>query len=916
MSITPGATLDLERIEALVRKIKAPTDAGSERRIAETLHRLTAGWEPLVHRALEDGLEPWETADDPVEVLARAGGPVATWVRATLLPSLSADARRLVALLEGLDPIYRDLVEALGRPSPAAYDELVAQQVVTKDRGGQQHVVPVVAACPTEPDAAAASWLADAARWYVDRDLAGPALRAARRAGDLALVRSLVESVGDRVTAGGGAAEVVRAALLLPPGERSPRLRLRWGQAARVAGDPTTALRVLESVQADLVSAGEEPPPDLVWRLAQVHYGRGDFAMAAAYCRGERLPLSDVENASDHARRLACLSQSVRALGDDARAVAVADEALAVARADPAAEDDAVALTLLTRAVLQSGARRHNVLAEALQRAQLAGDLLLEQRALVNLADAQLVAADFAGALESVEAALALADRTGPVGCFVVALLNSGEALLGLGLLAEARVPFLRCLDLARRHGVSRTPAALLGLAEADYQAGLLDDACSAFEEAADLARDVDTQETLVPALGRLATILATRPRDPADLVRAGALAEEAVAAASADERPGALVARGWVAVARGEDDIHARAATAVEAARSGKVRRALGEALELQAAATDDDREALALLDTAVEVHERAGSTHLADRVRVTASRSPATTHQHRSAARPAARRLRGLLAADEPLHPGGTTSQEHVEIRVLGSLQVSVDGVPVQASAWRSRQARTLLKVLVARSDRPVPRDELCELLWPDDDPAKTGHRLSVLLSTLRTALDPGKDWPPDYVIEGDKQGLRLSGRHVSVDLYDFLADAEEAARFAEEGRNEEARSLLADLLREHAGEAMEDDPYETWATEVRDNVRAVRVQSLRIAARLAGRAGDIDDAVVHLVRLLSVDPYDEPAHQLLVTVLIRARRHGEARRAFNRWSRANLGNRGRAAGSGAVLQRRRRCHVVTRP
>ncbi|MEZ5097224.1 MAG: bacterial transcriptional activator domain-containing protein [Nocardioides sp.] len=173
----------------------------------------------------------------------------------------------------------------------------------------------------------------------------------------------------------------------------------------------------------------------------------------------------------------------------------------------------------------------------------------------------------------------------------------------------------------------------------------------------------------------------------------------------------------------------------------------------------------------------------------------------------------------------------------------------------------------------------------------PREDGTPAVGAASTLRSALDPGKQWSPDHVIEGDNQGLRLSARHVSVDLHDFLADAEEAGRAAEEGREAEARALLSDLLAEHAGEAFEDDPYETWASEVRDHVRAVRVQSLRTAARLAGRAGDIDDAVVHLVRLLAVDPYDEPAHQLLVTVLVRARRHGEARRAFDRWTRANL-------------------------
>src|SRR4051794_7254502 len=40
------------------------------------------------------------------------------------------------------------------------------------------------------------------------------------------------------------------------------------------------------------------------------------------------------------------------------------------------------------------------------------------------------------------------------------------------------------------------------------------------------------------------------------------------------------------------------------------------------------------------------------------------------------------------------------------------------------------------------PVPRDRLQELLWPGVDPSKSGKRLSVLLSTLRDILQPGRD------------------------------------------------------------------------------------------------------------------------------------------------------------------------------
>lgn len=72
---------------------------------------------------------------------------------------------------------------------------------------------------------------------------------------------------------------------------------------------------------------------------------------------------------------------------------------------------------------------------------------------------------------------------------------------------------------------------------------------------------------------------------------------------------------------------------------------------------------------------------------------------------------------------------------------------GTVVPASAWQSRKARDLLKVLMCRRGRPIHREQLMELLWPDEDPKRTSNRLSVALSTVRAVLDPERAHPPDH-------------------------------------------------------------------------------------------------------------------------------------------------------------------------
>jgi len=74
---------------------------------------------------------------------------------------------------------------------------------------------------------------------------------------------------------------------------------------------------------------------------------------------------------------------------------------------------------------------------------------------------------------------------------------------------------------------------------------------------------------------------------------------------------------------------------------------------------------------------------------------------------------------ATERPLH-----------ITLLGSPQLTVRGTPI---ALPRRQLRALLYRL-AVAPQPVPREQLCFLLWPDIAEAAARRNLTVLLNQLR--------------------------------------------------------------------------------------------------------------------------------------------------------------------------------------
>ncbi|MEV0457967.1 AfsR/SARP family transcriptional regulator, partial [Catellatospora methionotrophica] len=236
-----------------------------------------------------------------------------------------------------------------------------------------------------------------------------------------------------------------------------------------------------------------------------------------------------------------------------------------------------------------------------------------------------------------------------------------------------------------------------------------------------------------------------------------------------------------------------------------------------------------------------------------------------------------------------GPSADRSPVLVRALGRFEVELAGQVVPASSWQSRKARDLLRILVGRRGRPVPRGELSELLWPDGDGQRTGHRLSVLLNIVRGVLDPARAHPADHHLTADQGSIALNTATTGVDVEDFLDQVARGRRLVEQEALAQARLILLAADQLYRADAFEDEPYAEWAGPLREEARAAYLAMLRMLAHTSRAAGQPGAAVGYLLRLLERDPYDERAHRSLVRTLVAGGQHGEARRAFERYTAA---------------------------
>ncbi|MBW4719716.1 AfsR/SARP family transcriptional regulator [Saccharothrix obliqua] len=217
-------------------------------------------------------------------------------------------------------------------------------------------------------------------------------------------------------------------------------------------------------------------------------------------------------------------------------------------------------------------------------------------------------------------------------------------------------------------------------------------------------------------------------------------------------------------------------------------------------------------------------------------------------------------------------------VEFRVLGPLQVLVDGEPVAVRAGRQR---SLLVSLLMRAGSSVSVDELAEHIWGAEPPARARGTLQTYVMRLRQVLGPAvpiRTVPDAYLIDVDE-------RTIDVVRFEQLVEEGEQERAA--GRLEAASAIFTAALALWRGPAMVDVPSEVLH---RDEVprlgeRRLHVEERRVEVDLElGRHAEL---IPELARLTSEHPLRERLWAQLMVALYRSGRQADALGAYRKVS-----------------------------
>jgi DNA-binding SARP family transcriptional activator/tetratricopeptide (TPR) repeat protein len=231
-------------------------------------------------------------------------------------------------------------------------------------------------------------------------------------------------------------------------------------------------------------------------------------------------------------------------------------------------------------------------------------------------------------------------------------------------------------------------------------------------------------------------------------------------------------------------------------------------------------------------------------------------------------------------------------VRFRLLGELDVRVDGRPVEI---RRPRLRGLLTALLTDLNKVVPADVLAERIWGGRLPVNPRNALYSYVSRLRTALG-------EATVAQRSGGYLLASDPDDVDLHVFLRLLGEAGARAA-GEDEEKARLLTRALDLWTGEPFAglDTP---WFAGLRETL-----ESRRFGARLdlfdVRLRGDRPGGLIpELTALAEAHPLDERLSGQVMLALHRGGRQGDALREYDRMRRLLAEELG--ADPGAPLRR----------
>jgi LuxR family transcriptional regulator, maltose regulon positive regulatory protein len=233
--------------------------------------------------------------------------------------------------------------------------------------------------------------------------------------------------------------------------------------------------------------------------------------------------------------------------------------------------------------------------------------------------------------------------------------------------------------------------------------------------------------------------------------------------------------------------------------------------------------------------------------------------------------------IEASIPIQPA-----QSLELRLLGSTELYIDGEFVDNPEWRRHHVRSLLAFLVL--NRRATREQIVAALWPDAGPDAGRRNLRSTLNRLNSVLEPsrGPRAAPFYIRSTGPRVQLVTADSFTLDIEDFGRHTDSAQHFEDAGTPSLAIDPYLAAVEIYRGDLLPES-YDDWILVARDRLRARYVANAVRCSDLLVVSGRPHEATAVISSVVETEPWSEPAHRALVAAHLAAGDAAAARRAM---------------------------------
>lgn len=257
------------------------------------------------------------------------------------------------------------------------------------------------------------------------------------------------------------------------------------------------------------------------------------------------------------------------------------------------------------------------------------------------------------------------------------------------------------------------------------------------------------------------------------------------------------------------------------------------------------------------------------------------------RQAAAPPSADMESLVPAQgaSPAAPAiivlNAKSEHTIVVYGLGSFQVYQDDQLVRN--WPNRKSKSLFKYLVWNR-RPIAKEVIMELFWPDTPADAARNNLNVAIYNLRQTFRQ-TDTALSYIVFNEDSYQINPDLSLWSDTEAFTACFEKGRKLAKNGHAALAVQEFRAAESLYEGELFEEDRYEDWILPHRQLLQGHYIEILDYLAHHALAEADYSACTALCSKQLLVDPCREDAHRSLMRCYIAQGQYHLAMRQYHR-------------------------------